>query len=81
MSKKNRRAPRRVVQAAQTSVQNAGSATVAATETRVVSAWKGQPAKADLSQEYRYVFADLRKIGVIALAMFALLFVLAFVLK
>jgi hypothetical protein len=46
-----------------------------------MSAWRNQSAKVDLNQEYRYVFADLRKIGVIAVAMFALLFVLAFVLK
>jgi len=37
--------------------------------------------KGDLSQEYGYVFADLRKIGLIAVAMFVLLFVLAFVLR
>jgi len=37
--------------------------------------------KADLSQEYDYVFADLRKIAIIAVVMFVLLFALAFVLK
>jgi hypothetical protein len=37
--------------------------------------------KADLAQEYSYVFADLRKIGVIAVAMFAVLVVLALVIK
>jgi hypothetical protein len=42
---------------------------------------RSTPAKVDLSQEYNYVFADLRKIAVIAVAMFVLLFVLAFVLK
>ena len=45
------------------------------------------PAKApasaavDLTQEYAYVFADLRKIAVIAAIMFVLLFVLAFALR
>ncbi len=37
-------------------------------------------ASADLADEYAYVFADLRKIGLIAAAMFVLLFALAFVL-
>jgi hypothetical protein len=37
--------------------------------------------KVDLAQEYSYVFADLRKIGVIAVAMFALLVVLALVIR
>jgi hypothetical protein len=37
-------------------------------------------ATADLADEYSYVFADLRRIGMIAAAMFVLLFALAFVL-
>ncbi len=37
--------------------------------------------KVDLAQEYGYVFADLRKIAVIAVAMFALLVVLALVIR
>ncbi len=35
----------------------------------------------DLTQEYAYVFADLRKIAIIAAIMFVLLFVLAFALR
>ena len=35
----------------------------------------------DLSQEYAYVFTDLRKIAVIAAIMFVLLFILAFALR
>jgi hypothetical protein len=35
----------------------------------------------DLAEEYNYVFADLRKIAVIAVVMFALLFGLAFILR
>jgi hypothetical protein len=42
---------------------------------------KAAAAKVDLVQEYHYVFADLKKIALIAAAMFALLLVLAFVLK
>ena len=81
MSKKNRRTPRRVAPREAAPVQSTATQAVAATEAPPVSVWRNQPAKADLNQEYHYVFADLRKIGVIALAMFALLFVLAFVLK
>jgi hypothetical protein len=36
---------------------------------------------ADLADEYSYVFADLRRIGLIAAAMFVLLFALGFVLR
>jgi len=35
---------------------------------------------ADLSEEYRYVIADLKRIGIIAVAMLAVLIVLAFLL-
>ena len=55
--------------------------TLASTEASPVSQWRNPAAKVDLNAEYRYVYADLRKIGVIAAAMFALLFVLAFILK
>lgn len=34
----------------------------------------------DLTEEYRYVLADLKRIGILALVMLALLIVLAFVL-
>jgi hypothetical protein len=37
--------------------------------------------KVDLAQEYHYVFADLRKIAIIAVVMFVVLFALAFVLR
>lgn len=36
---------------------------------------------ADLAEEYRYVYADLRRIAIIAVAMFALLVLLNFVVK
>ena len=38
-------------------------------------------ATTDLADEYGYVFADLRRIGLIAAAMLVLLFALAFVLR
>jgi hypothetical protein len=38
-------------------------------------------ATTDLADEYSYVFADLRKIGMIAAAMFVLLIALGFVLR
>ena len=53
-----------------------------ATATRpTVATRAGTTAKVGLAQEYHYVFADLRKIAIIAALMFALLFVLAFVLR
>lgn len=51
------------------------------TAARPAFAPRSTPTKVDLSQEYNYVFADLRKIAIIGAAMFVLLFVLAFVLK
>jgi len=80
MSKKNRRAPRKVTPRQETSVPGAAQ-TLAATEAPAASPWRTPTAKVDLNQEYRYVFADLRKMGVLAATMFALLFVLALVLK
>jgi hypothetical protein len=39
-----------------------------------------QPQSVDLREEYRYVLADLKRIGIIAAAMLAVLVVLAFIL-
>ena len=74
-----RRAPVTQVTAAQPAqTRNESSATA----TRPTMVTKAPAAtKADLSQEYDYVFADLRKIAIIAVVMFVLLFALAFVLK
>jgi len=47
---------------------------------RVAEAAASSPT-ADLADEYSYVFADLRRIGLIAAAMFVLLFALGFVLR
>jgi len=53
-----------------------------ATTTRAAFATKASgAAKVDLAQEYHYVFTDLRRIAIIAVVMFALLFALAFVLR
>jgi len=38
------------------------------------------PTEEELAQEYAYVLTDLRKIGILALALLALLIILAFVL-
>jgi len=48
---------------------------------RTSTARAATAAKVDLAQEYHYVFSDLRKIAIIALVMFALLFALASVLR
>jgi len=47
----------------------------------VRAARKGAADKVDLAREYAYVFADLRRIAIIAVVMFILLFALAFVLR
>ena len=53
----------------------------AAVSAKPVAQAKAVSTTADLAQEYGYVFADLKKIAVIAAAMFVVLFVLAFVLR
>ena len=53
----------------------------AAASAKPVAPARAASATSDLAQEYGYVFADLRKIALIAAAMFVLLFVLAFVLR
>lgn len=60
----------------QTRTEPFAAATRASVATRAATA-----AKVDLAQEYQYVFGDLRKIAIIAVVMFALLFALAFVLR
>lgn len=57
-------------------------------KTRVATARRRQeaakaeppPARVDLHEEYRYVIADLKRFGLLAVAMFALLIGLALVL-
>ena len=81
MPKKSRRSYRKPSPAPAT--RTAGSPRQPSpTESRaVVASRAGAPAKVDLAHEYAYVFADLRRIAIIAVAMFVLLFVLAFILK
>lgn len=63
-----------------------------ARRTSVVGATIGQPqsartvrkaaaTKVDLAREYAYVFTDLRRIAIIAVVMFVLLFALAYAIK
>jgi hypothetical protein len=81
MAKKKKRAQRKTMRAPVTQF-TAPQAQVASVPPKAISTAKAPSlTKVDLAQEYHYVFADLRKIALIAAAMFALLFVLAFVLK
>jgi len=83
MAKKTRRPQRRapVTQTAPVAATPSPSeASITAPRATAVSR-TATTAKVDLAQEYHYVFADLRKIAIIAAAMFVLLFALAFVLK
>jgi hypothetical protein len=52
----------------------------AAAEVPVVAKRQATQPTTDLGDEYRYVIADLRRIGVIAVAMLAVLVILAFLL-
>ena len=40
-----------------------------------------EPKKVDFATEYRYVISDLKRFGILAVAMFATLIVLAFVVS
>ena len=77
MAKKGKRSRRKAPVTRTAEVRPQPTSTTAATVlTRAPAS-----AKVDLVQEYSYVFDDLRKIGVIAVVMFVLLFALAFVLR
>jgi hypothetical protein len=80
MSKKNRRGQRRIATTGDAAPASTVDVTPAA-QARPLYGPRGSSAKVDLNQEYQYVFSDLRKVGLIALAMFSLLIVLSFVLK
>lgn len=79
MSKKARRSQRRTARApsAQPATGEHPQAAVRPTFVPRVAA----ASKVNLAQEYQYVFADLRKIAVIAAVMFVVLFALNFVLR
>lgn len=51
-----------------------------ATSPAVIAPVQAAPQVVDLGEEYRYVIADLKRIGVIAVAMLAVLIVLALLL-
>jgi len=71
----------RATTAGTASVPQAGTESSVATSRSTVATRAAATAKVDLAREYHYVFADLRKIAIIAVVMFALLFALAFVLR
>ncbi len=81
MPKKTRRSQRKTMTSRATQAATAQSQPAAVPLRPAASVKVVAPAKVDLAKEYDYVFADLRKIAIIAAAMFVLLFVLAFVLK
>ncbi|MGB9879634.1 MAG: hypothetical protein ACPLRM_02615 [Anaerolineae bacterium] len=83
MAKKGKRPRRKAIQtrkpvapAAKAEESRPVLATASTTSAKVSAS-----TKVDLAQEYHYVLADLRKIAIIAVAMFILLFVLAFILR
>ncbi|MGQ9493999.1 MAG: hypothetical protein ACUVR2_09575 [Anaerolineae bacterium] len=82
MAKKGKRSHRKGVQSRKpvAPTQQAGERRPMPVATHVTSKASAAP-KVDLAQEYHYVLADLKKIGMIALAMFILLFALAFILR
>ncbi len=81
MAKKSRRVRKkgREIRLSQAQMARPGAGEAASVLTAAPSA---QPVfqESDLQEEYRYVVADLKRIGVIALAMLAVLIVLALLL-
>jgi hypothetical protein len=80
MAKKSRRVRKkeRRVRLSPAQMELPGEGGVAGTP--VATAPARRAPKADLREEYRYVIADLRRIGIIAVAMLAVLIVLALLL-
>jgi len=81
MAKKTKRVQRKAPVTQVTPATASGQVQPSTIVTRPAVSTRAATAKVDLAQEYHYVFADLRKIAIIAVIMFALLFVLAFVLR
>jgi len=83
MPKKTKRQHRKapITREAPAPVSAAQPESAAAVSKPAVSARAATASKVDLAQEYHYVFADLRKIAIIAVVMFVLLFALAYVLR
>ncbi len=78
-SKKARKASTRQVRPAPSSVATPQAPGVSQTYT--ASSRTAARTHVNLASEYHYVLADLRKIGIIAAAMFVLLFALAFIVR
>jgi chorismate synthase len=66
-------------QAAPAAASRPASATVAARPTAQPTQAAAAPSTADLANEYRYVLGDLRRVGILAASMFALLVAIALV--
>lgn len=81
MAKKSRRVRKQDKQVRLSAAQMV-QPTAAEVSDRARAAIQAQPAskEADLGEEYRYVIADLKRIGIIAVGMLAVLIVLAYLL-
>jgi len=81
MAKKSRRVRKQGKQVHLSAAQMV-QPTVAEVGNSARTATQAQPAskEADLGEEYRYVIADLKRIGIIAVGMLAVLIVLAYLL-
>ncbi len=80
MAKKSRRVKKQVRLSAAQMVQPMADDVAEAVAVAVAIPTRSVPQATDLRDEYRYVIADLKRIGIIALAMLAVLVVLALLL-
>ncbi|NIV31625.1 MAG: hypothetical protein GWN58_19700 [Anaerolineae bacterium] len=81
MAKKSRRVRKKGRQVRLSSTQMVlPEGSEAAGSSFATAAARSAPKVSDLREEYRYVIADLKRIGIIAVAMLAVLIVLALVL-
>lgn len=83
MAKKSRRARKRrpPVQQPQAPAARPTTATAPAVQVTRKPAAAPSPTVVDFSKEYRYVIADLKRIGILAAAMMGLLVVLSFIIR
>ncbi len=80
MAKKTRRSRSRISRSPAGSAPAAAAPVAAVPQRREQAAAPQSPKKqVDFATEYRYVLGDLRKMGLIAVAMFAVLIALSFV--
>ncbi len=80
MAKKSRRAKNRQGQPRLSEAQMIQPGANGVTEATPVVSARAAPQVTDLKEEYRYVIADLGRIGIIALVMLVVLIALAFML-